>query len=80
MLRSVVGPTTCGSCGVAPQETPDLVHAAPGEKLTLRFHFPAGSPAGKVYTEMVGKPGLSTIVTVDRETHYFLGVKFRHGP
>ena len=57
---------------------PDLVHAAPGQNLTLRFHFPAGSPAGKVYTEMVGKPGLSAFVVVDRETHYFLGVKFRH--
>jgi hypothetical protein len=57
---------------------PDLVHAAPGATLTLRFHFPAGSPAGKVYTELVSKPGLSAIVVVDRETHYFLGVKFRH--
>jgi hypothetical protein len=57
---------------------PDLVHAAPGANLTLRFHFPAGSPAGKVYSELVGKPGLSAIVVVDRETHYFLGVKFRN--
>ena len=59
---------------------PELVHAAPGENLTLRFHFPADSPAGKVYTALVGKPGLGAIVTVDRETHYFLGVKFRNRP
>lgn len=57
---------------------PDLVHAAPGQNLTLRFHFPAGSPAGKVYTELVSRPGLSAIVVVDRETHYFLNVKFRN--
>jgi hypothetical protein len=58
----------------------ELVSAAPGPNLTLLFHFPAGSEAGKVYTELVGKPGLSAIVVVDRETHYFLNVKFRHRP
>src|SRR5688572_24928418 len=36
----------------------DLVHAAPGANLTLRFHFPAGTPEGKVYTGLVSRPGL----------------------
>lgn len=58
----------------------DLVHAAPGENLTLRFHFPAGSPAGKVYAELVGKPGLRAYVTADRSTRRFLNVSFRHRP
>jgi len=59
---------------------PDLVAASAGEQLTLRFHFPAGTEAGKVYTELVSEPGLSAIVTVDRGTLYFLGVKFLHRP
>ena len=59
---------------------PDVVAATQGENLALKFHFPAGTPEGKVYTELVSAPGLGAIVTVDRETHYFLGVKFRHRP
>jgi hypothetical protein len=35
-----------------------------GPNLTLRCHFPAGSPAGKVYTELVSRPGLSAIVVL----------------
>jgi hypothetical protein len=59
---------------------PDLVSATPGENLTLRFHFPAGTPAGKVYTELVSKPGLTAVVVVDRGTLYFLNVKFLNRP
>jgi hypothetical protein len=54
-----------------------FVSAAPGENLALRFAFTVGSPAAKVYAELVGEPGLGAIVAVDRGSHYFLGVKFR---
>ena len=59
---------------------PRLVAATPGENLELRFHFPAGTEVGKVYAELVGTPGLSSIVTIDRGTLYFLGVTFKHRP
>jgi hypothetical protein len=52
-----------------------LVAATPGENLTLRFAFQPGTPESKVYGELVSKPGLSALVTVDRGTLYFLGVK-----
>jgi hypothetical protein len=55
-----------------------VVHGLPGEGGTLKFHFPVGSEAGKVYTGLVGKPNLGAIVTVDRGTHRILGVKFLH--
>jgi hypothetical protein len=61
-------------------EKRNVVKGAPGPNLELHFHFPAGTEAGKVYTELVGKPGLAAIVTVDRGTLYFLGVKFLHRP
>ena len=64
----------------APGNPDFVVHATPGPDLTLRFHFPPATPAGKVYTEMVSKPRLAAIVVVDRGTHYFLGVKFRNRP
>jgi hypothetical protein len=63
--------------------TPDnrqLVPATPGPNLTLQFHFPAGTPEGKVYTELVSKPRLTAVVVVDRGTLYFLNVKFLHRP
>jgi hypothetical protein len=50
-----------------------VVHGRPGEGGTLTFHFPPGT-AG--YSELVGKPGLTAIVTADRGTHHILGVRF----
>jgi hypothetical protein len=40
--------------------------------------FTVGTPAAKVYAELVSKPGLFAFVTADRATRYFLGVTFRH--
>lgn len=59
--------------------TPDnrnVVKGTPGPNLTLLFHFLAGTEAGKVYTELVSRPGLGALVTVDRGSLHFLGVKF----
>ena len=39
----------------------------------LSFHFPPGT-AG--YTELIGKPGLTAIVTMDIGTRRILGVRF----
>jgi hypothetical protein len=61
-------------------EKRSVVKATPGPNLELHFHFPAGTEVGKVYTELVSEPRLSAIVTVDRGTLYFLGVKFLHRP
>ena len=56
---------------------PRVVHGLPGEGGVLSFHFPPGT-AG--YSELIGKPGLVAIVTVDRGTHHILGVKFLNRP
>jgi hypothetical protein len=53
----------------------DIVHGAPGDNLTLLFHFPAGVQA---YTALVSRPGLRAIVVVDESSGYFTGVKFLH--
>ena len=53
-----------------------FAHAAPGPNLVLLFAFAVGTAAAKVYAELVSKPGLAAIVTADRGTRYFLGVKF----
>ena len=50
-----------------------IVHGLPGEGGTLKFTFHTGQTA---YSELVGKPGLAAIVTLDRGTHHILGVKF----
>jgi hypothetical protein len=55
-----------------------FAHATPGPNLTLLFAFTVGTPAAKVYAELVSKPGLFAFVTADRATRYFLGVTFRH--
>jgi hypothetical protein len=55
-----------------------FTHAIPGPDLTLQFTFLVGSPAAKVYAELVSRPGLSAFVTADRSARVFLGVKFRH--
>jgi hypothetical protein len=53
-----------------------IVHGSPGGNLTVKFHFPVGVGA---YAKLVGKPGLSAMVTLDRELRRFLNVQFRHG-
>jgi hypothetical protein len=50
-----------------------IAHGLPGEAGTLKFHFPPGVAA---YSELISKPGLTAIVTVDRGTHHILGVRF----
>jgi hypothetical protein len=55
-------------------------HAAPGPNLTLLFAFVVGTPSGRVYAELVSRPGLYAIVTADKSARYFLGVTFRHSP
>src|SRR4029453_4157586 len=39
-----------------------VAHGVPGDYGTLLFHFPAGVTA---YAELVSKPGLTAIVTLD---------------
>ena len=53
-----------------------FAYAAPGPNLVLLFALAVGTAAAKVYAELVSKPGLAAIVTADRGTRYFLGVKF----
>jgi hypothetical protein len=55
-----------------------FAHAAPGPNLSLVFGFVVGTPPARVYAQLVGKPGLSAIVTTDKSARYFLGVTFRH--
>jgi hypothetical protein len=42
----------------------------------LRFSF---APGEESYVQLVGRPGLSAFVMLDREARRFLSVKFRHG-
>jgi hypothetical protein len=42
----------------------------------LRFTF---APGEQSFVQLVGKPGLTCFVVLDRESHRFLSVKFRHG-
>jgi hypothetical protein len=52
-----------------------IVRDVPGDGGTVRFRFPCGEPA---YRELVGAPGLSATVVVDRATGHILGVRFRN--
>ena len=54
-----------------------VVHGLPAEGGVMRFHFPPGT-AG--YSELISKPGLVAIVTVDRATHQFLTCRFLNRP
>jgi hypothetical protein len=42
----------------------------------LRFTFGPDDPS---YVQLVGQPGLTAFVMLDRSSHRFLSVKFRHG-
>jgi hypothetical protein len=54
---------------------PGVVHGLPAEGGVMSFHFPPGT-AG--YSELISKPGLVAIVTLDRGTHQFLSCRFRN--
>jgi hypothetical protein len=54
------------------------VHGRPGQQDgTLEFSFAPGVAA---YAELVGKPNLTCLVTMDKGTRFILGVKFFHRP
>jgi hypothetical protein len=72
-------PSTSFVYGSAPGAY-QFAHATPGPDLTLQFGFMVGTPAAKVYADLVSKPGLSAFVTVDKSARIFLGVTFKHSP
>ena len=43
----------------------------------LRFVFPPGEAS---FVQLVGKPGLTAIVVLDRSSHRYMSVKFKHRP
>jgi hypothetical protein len=53
----------------------EIAHGLPGDNATLTFRF---APGVEAYGKLVGKTGLTAIVTVDRESHRFLNVGFRN--
>jgi hypothetical protein len=54
-----------------------VIHGVPAEGGALSFTWPVGSPG---FAELVGRPGLYAVATVDISTHYFSTVKFLHRP
>jgi hypothetical protein len=50
-----------------------VVHGLPAEGGMMAFHFPVGT-AG--YSQLISKPGLVALVTIDRATHQFLTCRF----
>ena len=54
-----------------------VVHGQPGEGGTLQFTFPPGTPG---FAELISKPGVVAIVTVDRSTQRFLTCRFLNRP
>jgi hypothetical protein len=54
-----------------------VVHGQPGEGGTLRFTFPPKTPG---FAELISKPGVIAIVTVDRGSQRFLSCKFLNRP
>ena len=55
----------------------DSVHGVPVEGGAVSFTWPVGTPG---FAELVARPGLYAIATVDISTHYFSTVKFLHRP
>jgi hypothetical protein len=53
------------------------VHVQPADFAMLQVTFPVGT-AG--YSELISRPGLYAIATVDRNSNRFLAVKFLHRP
>jgi hypothetical protein len=54
-----------------------VAHAVPGDYQMLLVRFPTGVSA---YAELVGRPGLVALVTVDRNSGRFMGVSFSNRP
>jgi hypothetical protein len=54
-----------------------VAHAQPADFAMLQVTFPVGT-AG--YSELISRPGLYAIATVDRNSNRFLAVKFLHRP
>ena len=55
----------------------NVAHAVPGDYRMLLVRFPSGEPS---FAQLVGKPGLTALVTVDRNSGHFVGVKFLNRP
>jgi len=53
-----------------------IAFGLPGPNLTLNFHFPVGK---REYVELVSKPGLRALVTIDRSSNWFTDVRLLHG-
>jgi hypothetical protein len=54
----------------------DIAHGRPGEFATLRFTFPRTPDSA--YSELVGRPRLAALVTIDRSAGHFMACKFFH--
>jgi hypothetical protein len=54
-----------------------VAHVEPADFQTLQVSFAPGVAA---YAELISRPGLYAIVTVDRNSNRFLAVKFLHRP
>jgi hypothetical protein len=54
-----------------------VAHVQPADFAMLQVTFPVGT-AG--YSELISRPGLYAIATVDRNSNRFLAVKFLHRP
>jgi hypothetical protein len=54
-----------------------VAYAIPGELQTLNFRF---QPGVATYAQLVGKPGVYAIVTLDRGLRRFLNVRFLNRP
>jgi hypothetical protein len=54
-----------------------VAHVQPADFSMLTVHFPVGV-AG--FSELISRPGLYAIATVDRNSNRFLAVKFLHRP
>jgi hypothetical protein len=54
-----------------------VVHGLPTEGGTLQFSFPPGTPG---FAELISKPGVVAVVTVDRGTQRFLACRFLNRP
>jgi hypothetical protein len=52
-----------------------VAHVTPGDFGMLLARFPQGEAA---FSGLVGKPGLTAAVGIDRSTHLFISVRFKH--
>jgi hypothetical protein len=52
-----------------------VAHAVPGDFGMLLFRFPTGEAS---FAALIGKPGLTARVGLDRSTSHFINVRFLH--